>query len=138
MRLRMAAGFITDDHGPRVQMREQAMGQWITQIEEDERQPMETPTERSTRERRQEIRDHRHFLKQDGRFHGIVRTIRRLQDGPERREAMSKPMLPVPWKLMWPSGGRQRALQSVQESRRDCRVRLHAPPPPGGSLTISK
>jgi hypothetical protein len=48
---------------------------------------METPTEQSNKERRQEIRGHRHFLKQDGRFHGIVRTVRRLPDGSELREA---------------------------------------------------
>jgi hypothetical protein len=46
---------------------------------------METPTER-----RQEIRDHQYFLKQDGRFRGIVRIIRRLQDGSERREAIRR------------------------------------------------
>jgi hypothetical protein len=64
-------------------MREQALGQWTTQIEADERQRMETPTEGRVREWRQEIRDHRHFSKQDGRFRGIVRTIRRPQDGTE-------------------------------------------------------
>jgi hypothetical protein len=51
---------------------------------------METPSERRTRERRQEIRDHRHFLKQDDRFHGIVKTVRKLPDGPERREAFRR------------------------------------------------
>jgi hypothetical protein len=90
MRLRMTPGRITDDHGPRVQVREQTLGQWIVQIEADKRQRIETPTERRTRERRQEIRDHRHFLKQDGRFRGTLRTIRRLQDGPERREAIRR------------------------------------------------
>jgi hypothetical protein len=90
MRVRMAAEQILENQGPRVEMREQVTGQWIAQIEEDERRRMESPTERRNRERRQEIRDHRRFLKQDGRFHGIVRTVRRLPDGPERREAFRR------------------------------------------------
>jgi hypothetical protein len=88
MRQRMEAQRIIDLQGPNVELREQNLGQWIAQIEEDERQRMETPTERRTRERRQDIRDHRHFLKQDGRFHGIIEIVRRLPDGPERREAL--------------------------------------------------
>jgi hypothetical protein len=34
--------------------------------------------------------DHRRFLKKDVRFRGILSTIWRLQDGPERREAIRK------------------------------------------------
>jgi uncharacterized protein with von Willebrand factor type A (vWA) domain len=56
---------------------------WIAQIEEDERQRMESPSERKTRERRMDIKDHGRFLKKDPRFRGIVRTIQRLQDGPD-------------------------------------------------------
>jgi hypothetical protein len=76
MRRRMEAQRIIDVQGPSVELREQGLGKWMAQIEEDERQRMETPSEKRTRERRQEIGDHRHFLKQDGRFHGIVRTVR--------------------------------------------------------------
>jgi hypothetical protein len=79
-----------DGRTPRIQRREQTLGQWIVQIEERERQRMETSMERRTREWRQEIRDHRHSLKQDGRFLGIVHTIRRLQDGQEGREAIRR------------------------------------------------
>jgi hypothetical protein len=49
-----------------------------------ESQRIETPTER------QEIRDQRRYLKKDGRFRNIVRTVHRLQEGPERREALRK------------------------------------------------
>jgi hypothetical protein len=79
-----------DQHEPRIQMAKPTLEQWLVQIEDDERQRMETSTQRRTRERRQEIREHRHFLKQDVRFRGIVRTIRRVQDGPERREAIRR------------------------------------------------
>jgi hypothetical protein len=51
---------------------------------------METPTQRWTRARRQEIRDRRRYLEQDGRFREIVRTVRRFQDGPQRREALRR------------------------------------------------
>jgi hypothetical protein len=47
---------------------EQNLGQWIREIEEDERRRIETPTERHTRERRQEIQDYRRFLVRDGSF----------------------------------------------------------------------
>jgi hypothetical protein len=47
---------------------------------------METPTERRTRERRQEIQDHRWFLEREGRFQGIVEDVRRLPNGPVRQE----------------------------------------------------
>jgi hypothetical protein len=90
VRFRMAAGYITDDHGLRIQMRERALGQWIAQIEADENQRIETLAERRTRERRQEIGDHRHFLNEDCQLHGIVRTIRMLQDGPELMEAIRR------------------------------------------------
>jgi hypothetical protein len=72
----MEAERIIDLQTQEMELREQNLRQWIVQIEDDERQRMETPTERRTRERRQEIRDHRYCLKQDGRFHGIVRTVR--------------------------------------------------------------
>jgi hypothetical protein len=90
MRRRMEAQRIIDLQGPRVELREQNLWQWIAQIEEGERERMETPSERRTRERRQEIRDHRHFLKQYGRFHKIVRTARHTLDGSERREAFRR------------------------------------------------
>jgi hypothetical protein len=57
---------------------EQNLGQWIRQIEEDERARLESPTERCIRERRQEIQDHRRFLERDWRFQGIVEDVRRL------------------------------------------------------------
>jgi hypothetical protein len=84
---RIVAERVAMEQGLRVELGEQATCQWIARIEEDERKRMKSPTERRTRERRQEIRDHRRFLKQDGHFHWIARTVRRLQDGPERREA---------------------------------------------------
>jgi hypothetical protein len=46
---------------------------------------MEAPTERSTRERRQAIEDHRRYLERDGRFRGIIEDIRRLPDWSERQ-----------------------------------------------------
>jgi hypothetical protein len=60
------------------------------QIEQDERQRLGPPTERRTRERGQEIRDRRRYLKQDRRFRNITRTVRRLHEGPERREALRR------------------------------------------------
>jgi hypothetical protein len=60
---------------------------WLSQDQWKNTQ-VETPTERRTRERRREIKEHRQFLKRDGRFREIVQTIQRLQDGPERREAL--------------------------------------------------
>jgi hypothetical protein len=47
---------------------------------------MESPTERRTRERSQEIQDHCRFLEKDGRLRGIVAEVRRLSNGPERQE----------------------------------------------------
>jgi hypothetical protein len=73
---------------PSLRVTEQTVSPWIVPVEEDERQQMETPTERRAREERQEIKDHRHFLEQDGRFRKIVQVIRRLQDATERREAI--------------------------------------------------
>jgi hypothetical protein len=69
---------------------EQNLGQWIRQIEEDERLRMESPTERRTRERRQEIQDHHGFLERDGRFQGIIEDVRRLPNGPERQEVFRR------------------------------------------------
>jgi hypothetical protein len=87
MRLVAAAERMATEQGPRIETREQATGQWFAWIEEGERHRMESPTERMTRERRQEIRNHRRFVKQDERFPGIVRAVRVLPDGPERRDA---------------------------------------------------
>jgi hypothetical protein len=51
---------------------------------------MESPTERRTRERRQEIQDHRRYRKRDGRFQGIIEEVRRLLNGPERQEVLRR------------------------------------------------
>jgi hypothetical protein len=69
---------------------EQNLGQWTREIEEDERLRMESPTERRTRERRQEIQDHRRFLERDGRFRGIAQDVRRMPNGPERQEVFRR------------------------------------------------
>jgi hypothetical protein len=69
---------------------EQNLGQWVREIEADERLRMETPTERRTRERRQEIRDIRRSLGRDGRFREIVEDIRRSPNGPERQEVFRR------------------------------------------------
>jgi hypothetical protein len=69
---------------------EQNLGQWIREIVEDERRRMESPTERRTRERRQEIQDHRRFLERDGRFQGIIEDVRRLPNGSERQEVFRR------------------------------------------------
>jgi hypothetical protein len=74
----------------RVEFVEQNLGQRIRQIEEDERERMESPTERRTRERRQEIQDHRRFLDRDGIFRDIAEDIRRLPNGPERQEVFRR------------------------------------------------
>jgi hypothetical protein len=74
----------------RAEFVEQNLGQWVRRIEEDERARMESPTERMTRERRQEIHDHRRYLERDGRFQGIVEDIRRLPDGPKRQEVFRR------------------------------------------------
>jgi hypothetical protein len=55
----------------------------LIQIEEDERQKMETPTQRRSSERQREIEDKRRDLRQDGRFTLIVQTVERLQEGPQ-------------------------------------------------------
>jgi hypothetical protein len=54
----------------RVEPAERNLGQWVRDIEADERGRLESPTEPRSRERRQEIQDHRRFLEQDGRFQG--------------------------------------------------------------------
>jgi hypothetical protein len=69
---------------------EQNLSQWIREIEEDERQRMETPTERRTRERREQIEETRRYLARDGRSTQIVEDVRRLPDGPERREVFRR------------------------------------------------
>jgi hypothetical protein len=51
---------------------------------------METPTERWTRERREQIEEDRRYLARDGRFTQIVEDVRRLPDGPERREVFRR------------------------------------------------
>jgi hypothetical protein len=51
---------------------------------------MESPTEQRTRERHQEIQDHRHFLQRDGRFQEMVAEVRRLPNGPERQEVFRR------------------------------------------------
>jgi hypothetical protein len=87
-RLPIPPQYLSETYGsPHIPKRKQRM---IAQIEEDERQRMESHTERRTMERRQEIRDHRPFLKQDGRFHGILRTVRSLPDRPEWTEAFRR------------------------------------------------
>jgi hypothetical protein len=45
---------------------------------------MTTPAERRIQERRKEIRDHRRYLKKDGRFIQVTRRVRRLPPGRER------------------------------------------------------
>jgi hypothetical protein len=74
----------------RVEFREQNLGQWIREIEEDERRRMESPTERRTRERRQEIQANRRYLERDGRFQGIIEDVRRLPDRPERQDVFRR------------------------------------------------
>jgi hypothetical protein len=69
---------------------EQNLVQWIRQIKADEHARLEYPTERRTRERRQEIQDHRRFLERDGRFQEIVPEVRRLPNGPECQEAFRR------------------------------------------------
>jgi hypothetical protein len=74
----------------RVVFEEQNLGQWIRRIEEDERRRMESPTERRTRERTQEIQANRRYLERDGRFRDIVEDVRRLPNGPERQEVFRR------------------------------------------------
>jgi hypothetical protein len=71
---------------PSIKVKEQTIGYWLVQVEQDEKHQTETPVERRARESRQEIKDHRRLLKHDVCFRKIVQTLRRLQDGPERRE----------------------------------------------------
>jgi hypothetical protein len=62
----------------------QDLGQWIRGIEEDERRRMaETPTQRRTRERREQIEETRRFTQ-------IVEDVRRLPNGPERHEVFRR------------------------------------------------
>jgi hypothetical protein len=51
---------------------------------------MEKPTERRTRERREQIEDDRRYLARDGRITQIVEDVHRLPDGPERREVFGR------------------------------------------------
>jgi hypothetical protein len=69
---------------------EQNLGQWIREIEEDERRRRESPTERRIRERREQIQDHHRSLERDGRFREIVEDVRRLPNGPERQEVFRR------------------------------------------------
>jgi hypothetical protein len=69
---------------------EQNLGQWIRGIEEDERRRMESPTERRTRERREQIQANRRYLERDGRFQGIIEDVRRLPNGLERQEVFRR------------------------------------------------
>jgi hypothetical protein len=69
---------------------ERNLGQWIRQIEADERSRMESPIERRTRERRQEIQDHRRLLEGDRRFRRIVEEVRRLPNRPQRQEVFRR------------------------------------------------
>jgi hypothetical protein len=69
----------------------QNLGQWIREIEDDERRRMqETPTQRRTRERRELIEENRRYLLRDGRFTQIVEDVRRLPDGPERQDVFRR------------------------------------------------
>jgi hypothetical protein len=68
----------------------QNLGQWMRDIEADERRRMESPAERLTRERRERIEENRRYLLRDGRFTGIVEDIRRLPNGPERQEVFRR------------------------------------------------
>jgi hypothetical protein len=47
---------------PRIQLREQGLGEWIVQIEEDEQQRFKPPTQRGAREHQQEIQEKRRYL----------------------------------------------------------------------------
>jgi hypothetical protein len=73
---------------PPMTITEQNSGQWLIQIERDEAQRMETPTEKRRRERTQELRDLRRHLKLGDRFVQIARRVRRLQQGPARDDAL--------------------------------------------------
>jgi hypothetical protein len=74
----------------RVELVEQNLGRWIRQIEADERMRMESPTERRTMERRQEIQVNRRYFERDGRFQGIIEDVRRLPNGPERQKVFRR------------------------------------------------
>jgi hypothetical protein len=78
-----------------VELVEQNLGQWIRNIEADERARMESPTERRTREMRQEIQDHRQFLERYGRFRGIIGEVIRSPDGSERQEVFRSGVIGV-------------------------------------------
>jgi hypothetical protein len=66
------------------------LGQWIREIEEDERRGIESPTERRARERREQIQANRRYLERDGKFLGIIEDVRRLPNGPERQEVFRR------------------------------------------------
>jgi hypothetical protein len=74
----------------RAELAERNLGQWIREIEEDEPRRMGTPTERRTRERREQIRDYRRYLERDGRLTGIIEDVLRLPNGPERQEVFRR------------------------------------------------
>jgi hypothetical protein len=69
---------------------EQNLGQWIREIEDDERRRMESPTERRTREWLEQIQADRRYLERDGRFQEIIEDVRRLPNGPERQEVFGR------------------------------------------------
>jgi hypothetical protein len=73
---------------PRIVATLQTPWQWLVRIEQDETRRMATATERRRQEERAKIRDLRRFLKQEGRFIQIVRTVRRLPEGQERMEGL--------------------------------------------------
>jgi hypothetical protein len=70
---------------PRREVPVERLGQWVREIEADERLRMKSPTERRTMERSQEIQDHRRFLERDGRFRESIEDVRRLPNGRERQ-----------------------------------------------------
>jgi hypothetical protein len=86
-RERQAQALVQDRRAESV---EQNLGQWIRQIEDDERRRIKSPTERRTRERRQETQDHRRYLERGGKFQGIIEDVRRLPNGPERQEVFRR------------------------------------------------
>jgi hypothetical protein len=51
---------------------------------------MDSPTERRTRERRQEIQANRRYLARDGRLRDLIEDVRRLPNGPERQDVFRR------------------------------------------------
>jgi hypothetical protein len=60
---------------PRVIVLEEGTGRWLAQIEADARREMGTPQQAGQGEREPELRDLGRFLKRDGRFREIARTV---------------------------------------------------------------